>query len=352
MILSYILAASLGIFSDGFECTPYPDTDEDRVSDCAEITIYHTDPLVRDTDGDGIIDGDELFPTADGLDLWAMGASPTRKNIFVEYDWFVSESPDCPTTISHKPSKATQEKIRLIFANAPVINPDGSTGITLIQDDGRFGGGNVLPGSGVMTGSFRDNIEPIKAANFNPNRLGYFRYIVQAHTGPGGNAGLAELGGDDAVIAQRCHATDFSKAALTVHELGHTLNLHHGGAPLDRCNNKPNYNSLMNYSFNYGADGNCDGKQEFDEVINFSRGTNRNLDENSLDEVSGICGTTPVDFNGDGIITTGVKYNLNPGRDVECNGEFTLLRDYNDWNIMSLPIIHAKAKNLSEIVID
>ena len=349
MILSYLLAASIGLFSDGMECL---DTDKDRVPDCHETIYYGTDPTLVDTDADGIKDGDELFTTEAGLNLRAMGASPTKKNIFVEYDWYESSPPDCPTALSHKPSAATQEKIRLIFANAPVINPDGTTGIALIQDDGRFGGGNLLPGRGMMSGSLGSNVGPIKADHFNPNRLGYFRYVIHAHTGPGGNVGLAELGGDDAVIAQRCHATDFTKAALTTHEIGHTLNLNHGGAPSDKCNNKPNYNSLMNYRFNYGADVNCDGKQSFGEVINFSPGTNRDLNENALDEVAGVCGTTPIDFNEDGLIATGVKYNLNPESDVDCNGEFTFLRDYNDWIIMSLPIIHAKAKSLPEIVID
>lgn len=36
------------------------DTDRDRLSDRDEIKHYHTDPLKKDTDGDGISDGDEV----------------------------------------------------------------------------------------------------------------------------------------------------------------------------------------------------------------------------------------------------------------------------------------------------
>jgi len=44
------------------------DTDIDGLSDEAEATTYHTDPLVFDTDGDGVGDGDEVLGNTDPLD--------------------------------------------------------------------------------------------------------------------------------------------------------------------------------------------------------------------------------------------------------------------------------------------
>ena len=36
------------------------DTDGDGLSDGEEVNVYHTNPLVSDTDGDGLTDGDEV----------------------------------------------------------------------------------------------------------------------------------------------------------------------------------------------------------------------------------------------------------------------------------------------------
>ena len=83
--------------------------------------------LLPDTDGDGIADVFELFGCADStgsLDFPGMGAHPFRKDVFVEADVMVGVAV-APT--------ALQDVIDA-FAAAPVLNPDGTTGIHLHID--------------------------------------------------------------------------------------------------------------------------------------------------------------------------------------------------------------------------
>src|SRR5262245_4038823 len=83
--------------------------------------------LLPDTDGDGIADVFELFGCADSagvLDFPGMGASPLKKDIFVEADIMVG--------VTVEPA-ALQDVINA-FAAAPVLNPDGTTGINLHID--------------------------------------------------------------------------------------------------------------------------------------------------------------------------------------------------------------------------
>src|SRR5215475_12252817 len=84
-------------------------------------------PLLPDTDGDGIADVFELFGCADStgsLDFPGMGANPFKKDIFIELDVMVGVTVD---------PAALQDVINA-FAAAPVLNPDGTTGITLHID--------------------------------------------------------------------------------------------------------------------------------------------------------------------------------------------------------------------------
>jgi hypothetical protein len=65
-------------------CRQGNDADEDRLDDCFESNTGRffgtrntgSDPANPDTDGDGLLDGDETLGTLTGLNLPAMGASP------------------------------------------------------------------------------------------------------------------------------------------------------------------------------------------------------------------------------------------------------------------------------------
>ena len=311
------------------------DSDGDRIPDSAETNTgvfvnasnTGTDPNNPDTDGDGLPDGDEVLGTTGGLNLPAFGVNPLRKNILLEYDWF-DDSIDCGFH-SHRPNQPLLDRVSQMFANAPVSNPDGSTGITLIHDFGQggvFTGGNLIPDSdGVLPGGFDGEYLTHRATHFAANRQGYFHYVMMPHyyNTNSGSSGLGELVGDDTIVSLYCANSDVNVGNTIAHELGHNLGLHHGG-PFDPVNNKPNYNSVMNYDYQFpGVDNNC--TPPGDGVLDYSHGVRNALDENALNEQAGICDDVDWDFNFNGIIESSVSY------DVNFDGSLFTLVDHNDW---------------------
>ena len=313
------------------------DTDGDRLSDTVESDTKlfvdagdtGTDPNDPDTDGDGIADGDEVLGTSGGLDLPELGAHPLRKNVLLEYDWFDDEL-DCGPH-SHRPSQAVIERVNQMFANAPVSNPDGSRGITLVQDFGQggaFTGGNRIADSdGVLPGTFDAEYLSHRERHFSANRQGYFHYVMLPHhyntNSP--SSGFGEIVGDDLIVSLRCENSDWNVGNTIAHELGHNLGLHHGG-PGDPTNYKPNYNSIMNYNYQFnGVDDDC--TPPGDGVLDYSHGLANTLDENALNEPHGICGGVPWDFDGDGAIEDGAV-----AEDVNFDGLLRILPDYDDWS--------------------
>lgn len=325
------------------ECASGDDSDGDRLIDCVETNTHAfvdagntgTDPFDADTDDDGIPDGDEVVGTTTGLDLPTLGVHPLRRDILVEYDWFDDEL-DCGPH-SHRPTPGTLALLETMFATAPVSNPDGSTGIHLIQDVGQGGalsGGSRVDDADGIVSSYPGEERNHKYANFPFERGGYFHYALLPHLVSSGASGQAEVLGDDMTAAtDACGGTELGIAILIAHELGHNLGLLHGGG--DGCNNKPNYNSIMNYLYAGGADADC--TPPGDGVLTYSYGDRPPLDENALDEHLGICGTPPWDWNGDGIIESGVSLDINAvALQSPCGGELTVLEDFDDWAHLDL----------------
>jgi len=308
-----------------------------------------------DTDGDGTID----------LNLPAMGADPRHKDIFVELDFM-------------PPHRLTLEAGRLIttaFANAPVTNPDGTTGIALHLDNGadsvmnpRTGatwGGlsrqNALVHQDVL-GSFGPTgqydwgpFDDLKSTSLEPRRAGVFHYVISGHGHDGRSSGIArDIPSSDFLItlgagcaAQNggvdCTLDPMAQAGTLMHELGHNLGLRHGGA--DDLVRKPNYLSVMNYAFQ--LTGLMRSNLTF--FLDYSRFTIP-LDERALNESSGFgitsgpaallnttgkCPTGPqnvwavsagfTDFDCDsangGVVSS----------DVTGDGNKTLLPGFTDW---------------------
>ena len=348
----------------------FKDSDKDRLADLYETndgvfnneTATGTDPNQADTDGDGIDDGDEVLGTLDGLDLPSLGSNPLRRTILIEYDWFDDSLENKGHCLngedgfhSHRPSIEMINRVKAVYANAPTPNPDGSNGIDLIQDYGQgglFTGGNLIAKNttGFISGSvYGSSFRTLKAQNFATNRRNYFHYTIMSHqygSVTNFSSGNAEVNGDDMIVSvYNYHCSNEIVANTIVHELGHNLGLLHGGD--DHLNNKPNYNSVMNYRFQFSgidSDESCDGWG--DGISGYSTGNRISLDENNLNEAHGVCGDnhSGMDWNNDGDMTdAGFSHNIN------SDSSLSLLHDHNDWeNLYFLGILSESTGRLAQ----
>jgi len=124
---------------------------------------------------------------------------------------------------------------------------DGEDSTCLVGDNLPGPGGGALLTTPVGACKLDDAFYAAKKDNFDLDRRWVFRYAISAaqpascdpQTG-----GQGELGGNDFI--------EFNHDGGTVmHELGHTLNLDHGGDTGANC--KPNYVSVMNYDNQFGV---------------------------------------------------------------------------------------------------
>lgn len=348
-----VMLAALGevhaqqVFGDSFEESCAVDSDGDRLSNCQEVARL-TDYNDADTDNDGLSDGDEVLGTLGGLDLPAFGVNPRRKDILVEHDWQEENvEPERCSFHTHKPGANTIEELRIAFAAMPVPNPDGSTGINLIQDVGQGGvlvGGEFIDvANGTIVGTTGSDFQSYKAQHFNPNRYGFFHYVINTHryTGNALSSGVAEVVGDDFLVTLGCQWNQAYIRNTIMHELGHNLGLKHGGG--EWCNLKPNYNSVMNYRYQFnGIDTDCTINHAGggDGVMNYSIGARAPLDENHLNENLGVCGGVPFNWDTSNGLLSDISKDINTynyGQDptaaqiAECGGLVTTLTDFDDF---------------------
>lgn len=268
------------------------DTDGDGLLDSWETSAV-------DVDGDGVID----------LDLPAWGANPLRQDLFLELDYEIGREPTRAgiSAIRHafassphvNPDGSTGITLHVDTGNLVDVNADEADRVGTCSDGvdndrnglidsldpncsllgggfegaGNCGNGIDDDGDGLVDGldpqclvgdnlgggtgltiavadrpcgyTHSPNYGRLKAANFNPQRQTVFRYAMQAQsTGATVCAGgQGEIGGNDFVS----HRLD---PGTLMHELGHNLNLDHGGSEDTNC--KPNYVSVMNYRMQGG----------------------------------------------------------------------------------------------------
>ena len=279
------------------DCRGDADTDGDGLCD-----KWETEGI--DVNGDGVID----------LDLPGLGADPKHKDIFVEVDWMKN----------HKPYNLSN--VVAAFDNANVSNPDGSDGIRLhifrseeitairgravsaTQAIGlgdvkgiKFGSRSYACGEKAWFGSLEErqskNCKNISNASKKVYHYAVFGYDRKKG---GGSSGVAELGGNDLLVTVRNSSQD-SEQSTFMHELGHNLGLRHGGG--DGVHHKPNYLSVMSYSYQFR------GNYYPGRPLDYSREKLPSLNERSLDEEVGISGpaswTTVAFGSGSGAVQLG-----------------------------------------------
>lgn len=373
-------------------------------------------PLVcsaaEDTDGDGNPDNDEdglcdswevngLDPNDDGMIDLFLGTNPDHKDLFVEIDYMVcaSGNPACPTIHSHKPQPQALTAVVNAFGSAaggkpeitlhlqvddavPEIEPilfrsNGPGAMDDFNDlkrgtPGQPCGAEASGFFGTVLDRAHVNCEAILQA-----RELVFRYAIFGHNHAHnlGSSGTAEIGGNDLLVTLggwgpdsiRAHGGSMDLAAARIeaeagtlmHEFGHTLGLRHGGA--DNINCKPNYLSVMNYSFQFRH-------LVPNRPLDYSSIALSTLDENRLDESKGIQGPAgrvtlfqrflqsgsfpvradadgPIDWNRDGDDTDAAVSldisNIVQNGDSCATGIKQFLTGFDDWDNLLFSFRHS-----------
>ncbi|MCA9186359.1 MAG: hypothetical protein KDA99_12095, partial [Planctomycetales bacterium] len=330
------------------------DTDEDGLSD-----IWELDGI--DADGDGTID----------LDLAAMGASPYRKDLFVEVDAMSGLGP-IPTfesidsvVIAGLATDTSLDLVVAAFLNAPVPNPDGSTGIDLhlLLDE------LDLPYQAETSKAeyqqlFADHLgSPLDTAATKLAKRQFVRYALFANSIEGSeSSGFHEGLGNEFVVTlgewnEQNVPTDPPRvtreriqAGTFMHELGHSLGLQHGGG--DDLNYKPNYHSVMNYLWQTPigiyADGWLPNFSSYESTPEDSINEALFYESQGIAPIGSVPLTTifvpaggvesrrlyrqmgPIDWNLDGD-TNDVVSGVDLNRDGITD---SILRSYNDWFLL------------------
>lgn len=360
------------------------DLDNDDLSNELELAIG-TNPLNPDTDGDGLKDGWEFYgydSDANGtrdIDLPGMGTNPARKDILVEIDWMFLDinydgDMDDPGEFSFEPQQAAIDYVVEVFANSPVSNPNGVTGINLIVNISNKMMFRDMMNKLVITmpngdAKFTALFDSIKTANITTGMEAISRYSLWINKfDTKESSGQAEVPGPSANFVVSLGGwgptggTQDIQQGTFMHELGHTLGLYHSGTPATYLKNyEPNYPSVMNYfhmfggvtgnwSFGdppvcppvgpdncYGSNGDPDGMLCFMPYDvcewTYSRGLLPDVDEKALSEHEGISILPgPVDWDLDGAIgDTLVTV------DFQIDGVIDLQTDHDDWSSLIIP---------------
>ena len=215
------------------------DSDGDGLDDPTERD-GPTDPAAPDTDGDGLLDGWEVAGETDaGAPL--PGADPLHKDMYVQVTYLAGTEHEAPRGVF---STATRW-----FAEMPVENPDGESGITVrFYDDDEYSGpidrsidewthSNGETTEGVS--GFMAMREFYNRETMGPRTGSYFLVVVPGDDVPVRGSGNA--GGSKTTIVRPWPGDDHGSEKRLAHTITHEL-LHNvvrevqPGAAYDECN--------------------------------------------------------------------------------------------------------------------
>jgi len=213
------------------------DTDNDGLHDGREVEIG-TNPTKKDTDNDGITDYEEIYKT----DIYP-DANPLQKDIYVEIDTTYS-------TFWLKELRVLQmNKVKQSFKNAPIKNPDGTTGINLhLQYDDE---NKITYNNSTMSSQ---EYKSIQTNSFENKKYNYYHILITdsdiCYTSNCEITGMAFPWNNGAIV--EAEYTYSASAHTITHELGHLLGLlQYKNNCIDskKCNVEE-YPSVMNYKTN------------------------------------------------------------------------------------------------------
>ncbi|MFC9325040.1 OmpL47-type beta-barrel domain-containing protein [Kitasatospora sp. NPDC057015] len=307
------------------------------------------------------------------IDLPKMGADVNKPDIFVQLDWMAD------TTHSHALDPAAIRRVVDAFANSPFNRHSPTTGINLHVDAGPNSILNFATNTtwgDLSRAKSQTEVANLGTADANKmyqwtafnalkaatggfvstGRSSIFHYAVSAHN--------LEAGSTSSGISAGAPASDFivslgsfansvgtvnQQAGTFMHELGHNLGLLHGGNA-STPNHKPQYFSVMNYSYQMGLTSGTTGG-----LMDFAR-QQVPLNENTLNErqypptskgydVSHYCpnrtgggafvtvpsSTGQVDWDCDGTISQ-----VPVAFDTNNDNAITTLGGFDDWSALQL----------------
>jgi len=273
--------------------------------------------------------------------------SPDKADLYYEIDWM----------LGHKPSNDVITAVSNTFANSNYVAKNGVMGITFHAqlsdelphvDQLRWLGSKFFPGFDQIkywwygTTQERGYTLPSEITNGNWNnsqrsqKAQVVHYLIFTHQQYGAYylplSGISEMPGNDAMISLGSFdgmvGNPNQQKATLLHEIGHNINLDHGGHDPYSC--KPNYLSVMNPLFQFDSFGT-------NRPLDFSRSQLSQLDETALSEPVGIAASTPAGLNttygpvSPLVRTTGQGFDWN--RDGSIAG--TVAADINYFSIIS-----------------
>jgi hypothetical protein len=254
------------------------DCDADGLSNALEAALG-TATCDGDTDQDGLKDGEDTLGIDHESNLLRFplyGSEPLIKDLFVEADWqecVPSNSSDFTCGDPSNPNRdqwrmPASEALTVAELYAPDVAVHIDTGVTN-TDPATWFKYNDWGGAQRMSNKTGHKCEWLDSA-----RAGYFH-----------GARLEGWSGGQGYMPGSCFDSGLNARAFS-HELGHNMNLSHGGGQsgsLD-MNCKPNYKSIMSYALTY------DGNTRFSRNA-FSASS---LNPTAMDELRGLGTTDPA----------------------------------------------------------